>query len=406
LSRTIAALLLMALAGAGILYAQLEGGDRGIPPVDSTSTYEVTGIKVDVVAKNASEARIEGWRQAQARGWRALWANTNKRPASEAPNLPDSALNGLVSAIEVEQEEIGPNRYIATLGVLFDRARTGPLLGGGSTGEVRRSAPMLVIPVMMIGSSSYSFEFRNEWQRAWARFRTGNSAIDYVRPVGNGIDPLLLNASQTHRPGRHWWRVLLDQYGASDVLSPEVKLKRTYPGGPIVATFNARHGPDNSLIGSFTLRVQRSDLLPQLLDVGVKRIDALYTAALQEGRLSRDRSLTAEAPVIPPEIAAQIEAATDLLNDTKVTTDTPAPVGVSQTYELRVETPDSASVGQAELSVSRIRGVTSAITTSLALGGTSVMRVTFMGDTATLQAALQANGLSGTIRVSRALPRN
>ena len=49
-----------ALASAGALYAQLEGGDRGVPPVDSASTLEVTGIEVDVTAKNADEARLEG----------------------------------------------------------------------------------------------------------------------------------------------------------------------------------------------------------------------------------------------------------------------------------------------------------------------------------------------------------
>jgi hypothetical protein len=59
-----------------------------------------------------------------------------------------------------------------------------------------------------------------------------------------------------------------------------------------------------------------------------------------------------------------------------------------------VNTPDASSVNRAELSVSRIRGVTSALTTSLALGGTSVMRVTYMGDAAALQAALQEQGWS------------
>ena len=62
-------------------------------------------------------------------------------------------------------------------------------------------------------------------------------------------------------------------------------------------------------------------------------------------------------------------------------------------------------MSQAELSVSRINGVTSALTTSLALGGTSVMRVTFVGDSASLQAALQAQGWQvqgsgSTLRIS------
>ena len=76
------------------------------------------------------------------------------------------------------------------------------------------------------------------------------------------------------------------------------------------------------------------------------------------------------------------------------------------TFSVLVDTPDAASVSRAELGVSRIGGVTSAITTSLALGGTSVMRVTYMGDPAAFQAALQAQGWqvsgSGTsLRISR-----
>jgi hypothetical protein len=179
----------------------------------------------------------------------------------------------MVSGIVVEQEQIGPKRYIATLGVLFDRARTGQLLGVG--GVVHRSAPMLVIPVMLTGGAFTSFEYRNEWQKAWARFRTGNSAVDYVRPTGSGIDPLLLNVMQARRPGRGWWRMLLNQYGAADVVVPEVHLKRLWPGGPAIATFTARHGPDGAVLGSFTLRVETSAAIPKLLDAGVQRLDTL-----------------------------------------------------------------------------------------------------------------------------------
>ena len=209
------ALLASLLAGRAV-WAQLEGADRGVPPIDSASTFEITGVEVDVGAETAEKAREEGWRQAQQKGWKALWAKTNGRPIEEAPGLTDSALNGMVAGIVVEQEQIGPKRYIATLGVLFDRARTGQLLG--VSGSVRRSAPVLVIPVMLTGSSFQTFESRNEWQRAWARYRTGNSPVDYVRPTGSGIDPLLLNVTQARRPGRGWWRMLLDQYGAADVI--------------------------------------------------------------------------------------------------------------------------------------------------------------------------------------------
>ena len=41
--------LFLALAGlGGALVAQMESGERGILPIDSSGTLEITGIKVDV----------------------------------------------------------------------------------------------------------------------------------------------------------------------------------------------------------------------------------------------------------------------------------------------------------------------------------------------------------------------
>jgi hypothetical protein len=208
-------LLLTALLGvAAVVYAQLEGGERGVAPIDSSGSYEVGGIHVDVAGKTADEARIGGWREAQRKGWKMLWGRVNGQPSAAAPGLPDSTLDSIVGGIVVEDEEIGTSRYIARLGVLFDRARAGQLLG--VRGQTMRSPPMLVIPVIWSGATPQTFEMRTEWQKAWARFRSGGSPIDYVRPSGTGSDPLLLNVAQARRPGRTWWRMLLDQYGAAD----------------------------------------------------------------------------------------------------------------------------------------------------------------------------------------------
>jgi hypothetical protein len=396
------------LAGGSAVQAQLEGADRGVPPIDSASTFEVTGVQVDVSAENAAKAREEGWRQAQSLGWKALWAKTNNRPVGEAPSLPDSTLNGMVSGIVIEEEQIGPRRYIAKLGVLFDRARTGQLLG--VAGPVQRSAPLLVIPVMLTGGSLYSFEFRNEWQKAWARFRTGNSPVDYVRTSGSGIDPLLLNAHQTKRPGRGLWRMILDMHGAADVVVPEVHLKRQFPGGPASATFTARFSPDNVILGTVKLKTSNGAGVPQMLDEGVRRLDQIYTQALAAGLLAPDPSLIIPEP--PPVEELEAEEAPEERDGGGVPVPTgplpegPVPTGAIQSYTIQVDTPDAAAVNQAELSVSRVRGVTSALTTSLALGGTSTLRVSYMGDAAALQSALEAQGwqVSGsgnTLRISR-----
>jgi hypothetical protein len=296
---------ILALAGlGGTLVAQMESAERGILPIDSSGTLEIGGIKVDVAGKDADSARYAGWRIAQRQGFKALWAKTNKRPISEAPNLPDSTLDGLVSSIVVEQEQIGPNRYIATLGVLFDRARAGELLG--VPGQARRSAPMLLIPVTISGGSATSVELRNPWQRAWAQFRTSQSPIDYVRVSGLGVDPLLVNAAQARRPGRSWWRNVLDLYGAANVLVAEVQLDRLYPGGPTKGRFIGKFGPDGQTLGSFELTAKDSADLPRMMNEGVQRMDDLFAQALAAGIVRGDPDLIIQPP--PAVEEAQEEA--------------------------------------------------------------------------------------------------
>jgi hypothetical protein len=398
----------LALAGVGaVVFAQIEGSERGVAPIDSSGVLEVGGIEVDYYGKTGTIARDAAWREAQRRGWRLLWAKYHGGGAG--PSLSDGALDGIVSAIVVEDEQIGEHRYIARLGVTFDRVRAAQMLG--VSGQFSRSAPMLVIPVQWSGATPQSFEVRTEWQKAWARFRSGESGLDYVRPSGTGADPLLLNAAQVGRPGRRWWRALLDQYGAADVLIPSVRLEHSWPGGPITGRFAARYGPDNRLLETFTLQTKSSADLPAMMDEAVKRIDSIYSNALAAGLLRPDTSLIIEAPVAPEDLiesedaplagdASPVEEAAPVPEDTG-----PAPAEI-QTFTIQFDTPDVGSVSGTEGSVRGIPGVKSASTTSLALGGTSVMRVSFAGDEGMLKLGLAARGYSvsgggGSLRISR-----
>ncbi len=384
--------------------AQLEGGG-GVAPIDSSGSYEVSGIDVDVAAKTAEEARYGGWRVAQ----RKAWVQLSRRLGGGGAMVSDGTLDQIVSGIVIDNEQIGPTRYIARLGVLFDRNRAGSLLGISAYSN--RSRPMLMVPLQVSGGIETVFERRNPWQEAWARYRTGNSSIDYIRPAGNGADSLLLNAGQIGRPGRGWWRTIIDQYGAQDILIPVVKLSRSYPGGPIVGQFQARHGPDNQLIGSFALRVGSAAGLPTLLDAGVKRLDDLYQKALTQGALGYDPTLS-PPPAPQPEIVDQ-PAQADNTTLAEIVGDTaPTTAGIQVT--LQYESPSPTSVANTESLLRSIPGVRSAATSSLALGGESLMRVVYDGDPDALRAALQVRGYQVTgsgssMRIRRApqlLPPN
>ncbi len=376
------------------LWAQVEG-DRGIVPVASTSDIQVSDIEVNTAGSNAQEAREKGWAEAARLAWKK----------AGGPSMDDGSIQSMVAAIVIQREQIGPRRYVATLGVVFDRARAGQYLGSATSGK-NRSAPLLVIPVLYSGGVAQVFEVQSPWQRAWAQFRTGTSAIDYVRPVGAGGDSLLITAGQPSRRSRAWWRNVLNQYGARDVVVPEVRLERQWPGGPVRGTFTARFGPDNTYLGSFTLTANDETGLPKMLAEGVTRLDQMYGQALAEGVLKPDNSLNMQAQM-DPGLAALIAAgqapvaapsAAPSAGATEAAPPPPPPPPVeTRTFTVQFASPDAGAVDAALGAVRSAPGVKGASTTSLAVGGTSIMRVTYEGDLDTLAAALRARGWRVTV---------
>jgi hypothetical protein len=389
------ALALALVATGGVVIAQADAPEQPMTAADGSGSFEVSGIDVDVTGKTADAARYAGWKVAQRKGWVML----SRRLGGGGGMVSDGTLDAMVSGIVIENEQIGPNRYVARLGVLFSRARAGGLLG--VAGQASRSPPMLVIPLQWSGGTGQVFEQKTKWQEAWGRYRTGNSSVDYVRPAGTGPDAMLLNVGQVGRPGRGWWRTILDQYGASDILVPVVRLYRQWPGGPVVGVFEARHGPDNRMIATFSLRVGSSDGIDALLDAGVKRLDDAYQSALSSGMLNTDSGLV----YVPPPVAPVVIE--DIPEDPNATATTAASGVETTVISVQFDTPGAAAVSATEAAMRGVPGVRSALTNSLALGGVSVMRVGFDGDPAALSAALaargwQVQGNGTTLRIRRA----
>lgn len=391
---------LIAGLGGAALVAQIEG-DRGIPPIASNGDYEVRGIEVNVSGDNAEDARNNGWREAQRKAWAKLWESNGSGGA--APGLDDSTIESMVSAVVVESEQIGPRRYIARLGVIFDRARTGERLG--MTGVKARSAPLLVVPVLYQGGVATVFETRTPWQKAWAEYRTGNSAIDYVRPAGAGSDSLLLTAGQLDRRSRNWWRLILDEFGASDVIIPIARLDRQFPGGPVTGTFTARFGPDNRFLGSFSLTARSEAEVPKMLEDAIGRLDSIYTQALVAGILKPDPTLNMAAEIDPKLIEQTLATAGPVAVSTSVDGPAATPIAAPtpntapavSTFTIQFATADGPAVDAGMSAVRNVPGVKSAVSSSIAIGGTSVMRVTYTGEIEALAAALRAQGWRVTV---------
>lgn len=392
-------LALVLLSGGYALVLAQVSGERGIAPTASSADIDVRGIEVDVRADTAAEARDQAWREAQRKAWQQVGG----------PSVSDSQLSGMVSAIVIQRERIAPKRYVATLGVTFDRQRAGRFLGGAS--QARASAPMLLIPVTVSGGAYTSFEVRNPWQRAWAEFNPGTSRIDYVRPSGAGGDSLLLNFGQSGRRSRAWWRTTLDQFGAADALVAIARLDHQFPGGPVTGTFVARYGPDNRLLESFQLEAASADQLPDMLTRAVTRMDEVYEQALVAGKLQPDPTLRlGGSGDVDPAIARLIEigraiqaretaaaaaaaAAVAPGVEVPVAQPTQAPA-VVRAFAVQFATPDPATFDATLSAMRQVPGVRGVAVTSTAMGGTSVMSVSYGGELPALAAALRERGFA------------
>ena len=426
LRRLIWAMIALACAGlAAVAWQAINaqvGGDRGIQAIAASGDIAASGIEVNVTGDSAEDAREKGWQLAQRLAWQKLGG----------PALPDDRIDSMVSAVVIEDEKIGPRRYVATLGVVFDRARAGSILG--ASGPRRRSAPMLLLPVLIESGTTTMFERRNPWQRAWAEYQAGTSAIDYVRPAGFGGESLLLNYGQTSRRSRLWWRNIMQQFDAADVLVPIAKLERQYPGGPVEGHFVARYGPENRFLDAFRLTAASEDAVPKMLDDAMNRFDSIFSDALQSGKIKTDPTLGQSRIAINPAIQRLIDAGrraqqeerdaarreadpdtgspSDSANPgTPQATPTPEPTEepaapVVNSFVIQFATPDPAALDAGMSAVRGISGVQRLAIRSTALGGTSVMAVTYQGELSELAAALRARGWNvsqgaGALSISR-----
>ncbi len=341
-------LLLALLAVAVPAVAQDAGG---------SSAYAIGGIQVDVVAKTTDEARMAAYRIAQRKAWPLLWARMTGQAANSAPRLSDGQLDQIVAGIESQGEHFSLTRYIARLGVVFDRSRAAEYFGG-TQGELH-SPPMLLLPVFADAGVRTVYQARTPWRAAWQRWKEQVTPIDYVLASGSAGDNVLLTAYQVTRPDRTGWRNILNRFDAVDVLTAEARLRRGWPGGPVDGVFIARHGPDATELGRFELRASAEAGLDAMLDEAVRKIDEIYAEALRDGRLKSEADLSADlapllsaAPVIGSEGVAALATGAGAV-------------------EVDAATLDPAAVNAIESQLRATPTVTSVTITSLSIGGSS-----------------------------------
>ncbi len=186
---TIAAALLALVAAEGAM-AQAPSG----------SGFSVTGIDVDTAGPDAVQARQQGIREARRRAVRQL-VDRMVAPEDRAkvPQVDDAQLENLVRGIEFVRERTAPNRYIATLNVVFAPEAVKAWLGGAGVKVVETvSRPALVVPLWKGKAGVEPLDDRNAWREAWRQLDSAGSAVPVTLMRGDQADQNAMSAEEAY----------------------------------------------------------------------------------------------------------------------------------------------------------------------------------------------------------------
>ncbi len=186
---TIAAVLLALVAAEGAM-AQAPSG----------SGYAVTGIDVDTTGPDAVQARQQGIREARRRAVRQL-VDRMVAPEDRAkvPQVDEAQLENMVRGIEFVRERSAPNRYIATLNVVFAPEPVKAWLSGAGVKVVETvSRPALVVPLWKGKGGVEPLDDRNAWREAWRQLDSAGTAVPVTLMRGDQTDQNAMSAEEAY----------------------------------------------------------------------------------------------------------------------------------------------------------------------------------------------------------------
>ncbi len=197
------------------------------------NTFTITGVDVDVTGPDAIKAREQGIREAQGKAVKLLIERmVAPEDRSKVPPLGTGQLDAMVRGVEFANERSAPNRYIATLSIVFaaDPVKAWLSQGGISVVEtVARAA--LVIPLWKGRNGVEPLDDRNPWRDAWTKLDTTASAVPIRVVRGDQIDQDAVGVEELFVGDVAALARLNERYSAPTVIVATVEGSRD--GGPL-----------------------------------------------------------------------------------------------------------------------------------------------------------------------------
>jgi hypothetical protein len=204
------AIVLVALTLAAGPPATAQTGDEG-------DAYTVSGIQVDVTAETTSAARdqafVEGRRLAVAELLDRLGAGV-------APGeLSSAELDRMIQGFQVDEEQLAPGRYIASLTYVFVPSEVRSIVQQDAPDvRSRPEGPIVLLPVYRSGSAARLWDAPNPWHGAWLNYEGGDTDIPVIVPFGDVADVVDIDAERALAGDRAALSAIARRYGAGGTL--------------------------------------------------------------------------------------------------------------------------------------------------------------------------------------------
>jgi hypothetical protein len=184
-----------------------------------STLYTVSNVEVDVIAKDASTAKLKAISEAQVKAFNILAERLGGQDAVTAvAYLSESDIGRMMSSLSIQSEKSGPGRYIGKLSIAFlpDKVREA-FAQLGVTYSEERAPRVVILPVWNGPEGPVAWE-DNAWRKAWLSLNTENDLVPVLVPLGDLDDSNTITAEEALRGSTVKLESLKLRYEAETVL--------------------------------------------------------------------------------------------------------------------------------------------------------------------------------------------
>ena len=214
-------------------------------PSTVASVYTVANVPVDATAASADAAREAARLQGERAAYNILMARlTQASDANRLPPVSDTALSDLIQGFEVANERHSAVRYLANYTFHFRPDAIRQLLRrAGVPFAETPSKPLVVLPVLVNGSTTTLWQDPNPWRAAWNERNAPTGLVPLVMPFGGAEDIAAIDAQGALSGNAAALAAISQHYDGDDVLVATATLANAGAPSETVAVSATRFSP-------------------------------------------------------------------------------------------------------------------------------------------------------------------